>query len=141
MEIRLAREVDIAEILVLQLQIYRTDKLAGGAPEMLKSQLKDDSCDVLVVEDGGKIIATATVYYVQIAAHGRPYAFLEGLVVEGRQRGKGVGTAFFKKIIEVARAKNCRKLLFTSGFDREDVHKFYEKLGFKKWGYEFRLDL
>ena len=49
---------------------------------------------------------------------------------------------FFAVIdLEIARGKNCYKMIFTSGTDRPDAHKFYEKLGFKKWGLEFRKDL
>lgn len=141
MQIRIAEEKDVEAILNLQTQIYRSENIAPNAQEVLKDQLQDDSCDVLVAEDNGEIIATAAIYYIQVASRGKPYALLEGLVVDQEKRGKGAGTELFKKCIEVAHEKGCYKMLFTSGFDREDAHKFYEKLGFKKWGYEFRMDL
>ena len=141
MEIRTAVESDINQILNLQTQIYRTDKISPDAQETLKNQLKNESCTVLVLEENGKILSTATVYYIQVAVRARPYALLEGLVVNDSLRGKGYGTKLFEKCIETARLKNCYKMLFTSGSDREEAHKFYEKLGFKKWGLEFRMDL
>ena len=142
MQISIATKTDIDAILKLQTQIYRTEKIADGAESALKKQLADKTCDVIVAKDeSGKIFATAAVYYIEVPVRNRPYAFLEGLVVDQSTRGQGVGTKMFDKILELARAKNCYKILFTSGTDRTDAHKLYEKLGFKKWGLEFRMDL
>ncbi len=141
MEIRTAQEQDIDQILTLQSQIYRTDKIASNAKNALEHQLEDKTCDVLVAKDGEKIVGTATIYYIQVAIRAKPYAFLEGLVIDKSTRGKGYGTKLFEKCIDFARQKNCYKMIFTSGTDRQDAHKFYEKLGFKKWGLEFRMDL
>jgi len=141
MEIRIAKPEDTNQILALQMQIYRTDKIADNAKGALGKQMADKSCEILVAEDSGKIVGTCAIYYIEVPARGRPYAFLEGLVVDSTTRGKGIGTKMFEEIIKICRAKNCYKLLFTSGTDREDAHKLYEKLGFKKWGLEFRMDL
>ena len=140
-QVNTAKIADIEAILQLQTQIYRVDSLASNSRETLETQLGNPACDVLIAKLEGKIIGTATIYFIDVAAHGRPYAFLEGLVIHEDHRGNGHGTAFFKKCLEIAKKKNCYKVLFTSGLDRQDAHKFYEKLGFKKWGYEFRMDL
>lgn len=141
MEVRLAQKVDIDAILALQTQIYRIDKVAQNSHETLEAQLSNPSCKVLVAIVDGKIIGTATIYFVDVAARGKPYALLEGLVTDKSQRGKGYGSQLFKKTIEIAKSKNCYKMIFTSGMDRAEAHKFYENLGFAKWGYEFRMDL
>ncbi len=142
MEIAIATPADIDAILNLQTQIYRTEKIADGARDALEKQLADDTCDVLVARDeSGKVAATAAIYYIEVPIRSRPYALLEGLVVDESTRGQGIGTKMFDKIFELARARNCYKILFTSGTDRTDAHKLYEKLGFKKWGLEFRMDL
>lgn len=141
MEIAKATNEDIDSILVLQKQIYRVDTVSENARKILGKQFKDDTCNVLVARQGDKVIATATIYYIEVAVRALPYAFLEGLVVSKSKRGHGVGSALFKECIRLARQKNCYKMIFTSGQDRPDAHKFYEKLGFKKWGLEFRMDL
>ncbi len=141
MEIGIAKPSDIEKIIALQAQIYRVEKTEPGAEDALRSQLKDESCDVLVAKVNGQVIATAAIYYIQVAIRAKSYALLEGLVVDKSQRGKGMGTEFFKKCIETAKAKGSYKIIFTSGSDRADAHKFYEKNGFKKWGLEFRMDL
>ncbi|OGY24398.1 MAG: hypothetical protein A2126_04945 [Candidatus Woykebacteria bacterium GWB1_45_5] len=107
----------------------------------MEKQMSDETCEVLVAVDSGKIISTCAIYYIEVPVRNRPYAFLEGLVVDESARGHGVGTKMFDKILELARARNCYKIIFTSGADRTDAHKLYEKLGFKKWGLEFRMDL
>jgi GNAT superfamily N-acetyltransferase len=96
---------------------------------------------VLVAEENGNVQATATIYLINVAIRNRPYALFEGLVVDKSARGKGIGTKFFEEMIEIAKHLNCYKIIFTSGKDRTDAHKFYEKLGFKQWGLEFRMDL
>ncbi len=142
MEITVATPADIDAILNLQTQIYRTEKIADGAKAALEKQLADETCDVIVAKDeSGKVVATAAIYYIEVPVRSRPYAFLEGLVVDESARGQGIGTKMFEKILELAHTKNCYKILFTSSTDRLDAHKLYEKLGFKKWGLEFRMDL
>lgn len=150
MTIREATTADIDGILALQPQIYRVEKTDPGAKKALAEQLKDDTCTVLVaVKDGppsrageaGKIVATSTIYYIMVAVRNRPYALFEGLVVDQSERGQGTGTAMLKEMIAIAKYKNCYKIIFTSGEDRSEAHAFYEKMGFKKWGLEFRMDL
>lgn len=141
MQIRQATEADADSILALQTQIYRVDEISPDAKSALVSQLKDDTCKVLVSEENGNIQATATIYLIQVAVRNRPYALFEGLVVDKFLRGKGIGTKFFEEMIAIAKDLKCYKIIFTSGTDRTDAHKFYEKLGFKQWGLEFRMDL
>lgn len=137
----MAQKVDIDAILALQTQIYRIDKVAQNSHETLEAQLSNLSCQILVAIVNGKVIGTATIYFVDVAARGKPYALLEGLVTDKSMRGKGYGSQLFKKTVEIARQKGCYKMIFTSGMDRAEAHKFYEGLGFKKWGYEFRMNL
>lgn len=141
MEIRQAQEKDIDGILALQPQIYRIEKANPNAAKSLLEQLKDETCTVLVAEDKSKIVATSTIYYIMVAVRNQSYALFEGLVVDKTERGKGTGTAMLKEMIEIAKYRNCYKIIFTSGADRTEAHKFYEKMGFKRWGVEFRMDL
>ena len=141
MEIALATKDDIDGILPLQKQIYRVKDLPENAAQILSEQIDSKQCDVIVAKIDGKIVGTGSVFYLPIPAHGNSYAFLEGIVADDKYRGRGVGTALSKKIIELAKSKGCYKIIFMSGMDRADIHKFYENLGFKKWGFEFRMDL
>lgn len=141
MNVRIATSDDIEAILALQTQIYRTKELAPNAARLLEDQIKSTGCDVLVAENESKIVASGILYYIDIPARGRPFALMEALVVDESARGQGTGSQMITEFINLARRKDCYKMIFTSGFDREEAHKLYEKLGFKKWGYEFRMDL
>ena len=141
MDITLATNDDINNILPLHSQIYRIDSLAQNAREVLKKLITSENCSVLVAKIDGTVVGTATIFYLPIPAHGKPYALLEGIVVDEKHRGRGIGTALSNKIIELAKEKGCYKVVFASGIDRSEIHKFYEDLGFKKWGLEFRMDL
>ncbi|MBI2327858.1 GNAT family N-acetyltransferase [Candidatus Curtissbacteria bacterium] len=141
MKVELATKEDINGILSLQTQIYRVDLLPDNAKIILSQLFDSNSCDVLVAKENNQIVGSVFIFYLPIPAHGKPYAFLEGLVVDKNHRNKGIGTALAQKAIELARQKNCYKMIFTSGLNRQDLHKFYQKLGFSKWGFEFRMDL
>ncbi len=93
------------------------------------------------VMDGGIEVGRATLYLVENDLHNKPYGLLEDVFVDESARSKGIGTELVIKVIKEAKAQKCHKLIGTSRFTRENVHKWYEKLGFDKHGYEFRMDL
>ena len=45
------------------------------------------------------------------------------------------------KSIEEAKKQGCYKLVGTSRHGRDKLHKWYEELGFKNYGLEFRINL
>ncbi len=89
----------------------------------------------------GRIIGRAFLFLIYNDLHTKPYGLLEDVFVEEKHRGKGIGKELVKRVIEKAKELGCYKLIATSRFERENVHQLYENLGFKKWGYEFRMDL
>jgi len=88
-----------------------------------------------------KIVGRAFLFIIYNDIHKKPYGLLEDVFVEPEYRNKGIGKNLVKRVIEKAKEIGCYKLIATSRFEREYVHQFYESLGFKKWGYELRLDL
>jgi GNAT superfamily N-acetyltransferase len=89
----------------------------------------------------GKIIGRAFLFLIYNDLHSKPYGLLEDVFIEEKYRGKGIGKELVQRVIEKAKEFGCYKLIATSRFERENVHRLYENLGFKKWGYEFRIDL
>jgi len=69
------------------------------------------------------------------------YAVINEVFVPPKYRGKGLATALIHNAIEIARKKGCYKVLCWSRFSNGIAHGLYKKTGFKKWGYEYRLDL
>jgi GNAT superfamily N-acetyltransferase len=93
------------------------------------------------VEENGKEIGRCFIYLIKNDLHKKPYALLEDVFVDENYREKGIGTKLVKKAIELAKELNCYKIIATSRFERENIHEWYQKLGFKKYGFEFRIDL
>ena len=141
MEISTATLNDIDEIIPLQSQIYRVDSSPENVKQTIEELINSNYCDIFVARKNGNVAGSGLIFYLKNPGHKTPFAYLEGIVVDDKQRGEGLGTALAKFAIELARKKNCYKVIFTSGLDRQDVHKFYKNLGFKKWGLEFRMDL
>ena len=93
------------------------------------------------IEDNGKEIGRCFIYLIKNDLHEEPYALLEDVFVDEDFRGRGIGTELVKKAIEISKELGCYKIIATSRFEREKIHEWYQKLGFKRFGYEFRMDL
>ncbi len=95
----------------------------------------------LSATEGNEELGSAYLYLLKNDSHEEPYGFLEDVLVKEEHRKKGIGTALVKEALVEAKRLGCYKIIGTSRMSRENVHQFYEKLGMKKWGYEFRMDL
>jgi GNAT superfamily N-acetyltransferase len=103
------------------------------------NKISGEGFKFLILEEN-KEVARARLYVLKNDLHPEPFAFIEDVYVEEGCQGKGYGTKIIKLLIEKAKECRCYKLICTSRFSRPAVHKFYEKFGFKEYGYEFRMD-
>lgn len=94
----------------------------------------------IIMLENDQEIGHAFVYVLKNDLHEQPFAFLEDVMMAESQRGRGLGKLLVEKAVATAKARGCYKLVGTSRYSRETVHKFYEKLGFKDCGKEFRMD-
>lgn len=107
----------------------------------LKKEKKQSAAIKIIATDNGRVLGRAYLYLIYNDLHQEPYGLAEDVFVENSERGKGVGTELVKAIIAEAREQKCYKLIGTSRDSRGDVHDWYESLGFKRYGVEFRMDL
>ena len=105
----------------------------------IKKEKKENAIRLSTVENGAELGAVY-LYLIRNDSHKEPYGLLEDLLVKETHRKKGVGSMLVKEAIEEAKRLHCYKVIGTSRTAREEVHRFYEKLGMKKHGYEFRID-
>jgi GNAT superfamily N-acetyltransferase len=104
-------------------------------------QLEQTSIAIkIIAEENGKVLGRVYLYLIKNDLHEEPYGLLEDVFVEEEVRGSGLGSELVKQIIEEAKKRGCYKLICTSRDGREQLHVWYEKLGFKKHGTEFRMD-
>ena len=106
-----------------------------------KEEKKDCLAVKITAEEDGQTVGRAWLYILYNDLHQEPYGLLEDVFVEESQRGKGVGNELLKNIITEAKARGCYKLIGTSRNSRDSVHTWYQRLGFKDYGKEFRMDL
>jgi len=107
--------------------------------EIKKKAIKGKGIKFFIEVDGKKV-GRAFLYILYNDLHKEPFGFLEDVYVDESLRGRGVGTQLLDKVINEARRKGCYKIIATSRYSRERVHKLYERLGFKRQGIEFRID-
>ena len=92
------------------------------------------------IKEGGKEVARAYLYLMKNDLHKQPFGLMEDVFVDESLRGKGYGTKIVKELIKQAKKQNCYKLIATSRYSRDNVHKLYKRLGFEDWGREFRIN-
>lgn len=102
---------------------------------------KVSECVRISVQEDGKEIARAYLYFLRNDFHEEPVGYIEHVSVDLEYRGGGIGTKLLNDIIVEARTRGCYKLIGTSRMERERVHALYTRLGFSEWGKEFRMDL
>ncbi|MDO8499898.1 MAG: GNAT family N-acetyltransferase [bacterium] len=94
-----------------------------------------------IFEKDGQVAGRAYLYLITNDLHEQCYGLVEDLFVDDKWRGQGIGTELLTAVMVEARKRKCYKLIGTSRTARAEVHEWYERLGFKKYGVEFRMDL
>ena len=56
---------------------------------------------------------------------------IQSLVVDVSLRGLGIGRLIMERIEQIARAKNCDTVTFSSQTSRTDAREFYKRLGYE----------
>lgn len=92
-----------------------------------------------VTSEQGEEVGHAYLYCMYNDLHDQPFGLMEDVYIDDQVRGQGYGSKLIQDLIEEARSQGCYKLIGTSRMERPQVHILYEKLGFDKYGYEFRL--
>jgi len=82
---------------------------------------------VTATEHAGFMQVTFIPY---LTYQGRWRALVEGVRVNKKFRGQGIGKQLFQTAIELAKQRNCHLVQLTTDKRRPDAIKFYESLGF-----------
>lgn len=138
MRFRKANEEDLDAIV----RLLADDEL-GAKREKYKEPLPDcyyeafraieaqSGNQIILAIDGQEVIGCLQLTTIPgIARQGMKRAQIEGVRIDKRYRGKGVGEALFKEAIAIAKSEECGLVQLTTDKKREDAHRFYNKLGF-----------
>lgn len=147
--IRDAQEADLPRLveLLAQLSVDELREDAGPPlPESYRTAFRaienDPRQRLLVLELGERIVGATTLIIVPNLSHrGRPWAQVENVIVDERERGGGHGEQLMRYALDAAREAGCYKLVLTSNKQRSDAHRFYTRLGFRATHDGFRHGL
>lgn len=90
----------------------------------------------------GRLVGTMQLTYIPgIAFRGSWRGLIEAVRVSSDLRGHGIGAEMIDWAVERFRARGCTFAQLMSMRTREDAHRFYERLGWTKSHYGFKLTL
>lgn len=143
--IREATDSDLPGIL----ELYKQPDMDNGnilsveQAQSIFSKIKSyPNYKIYVAEIDNEIVGTFALAIMDNLAHmGKPSGLIEDVVVKENWQRKGIGKQMMNFAMECCRTYGCYKVALSSNLKRENAHRFYESLGFKKHGYSFLLEL
>jgi len=143
--IRPALEKDIPRILELYRQLsinpgeYKTPPLKD-CNQVFARMSQVPGYSLLVAEENGAVVGTTVLAILPGFAHGTsPFAVVEYVVVDEKQRSQGIGKALMEYCKARAKEAGCYKVVLTSDKRRDRAHKFYRSLSFESSAEGFRF--
>jgi ribosomal protein S18 acetylase RimI-like enzyme len=143
--VRPATEADLPAVLALYAQPGMDDGRTlplAEARRLLARFAAYPDYTLYVAELGGEIVGTFALLIMDNLGHlGARSAIVEDVMVAPAAQGRGIGQAMMAFARRKGTEKHCYKLVLSSNAKRERAHEFYERLGYERYGYCFRLDL
>jgi GNAT superfamily N-acetyltransferase len=91
----------------------------------------DPNNELVVAEHAGEVIGVMQITYIRyLTFQGGRRAQIEGVRVDQRFRGQGLGRRMFHWAIERARQEGCHLVQLTTNKERPEALEFYLQLGF-----------
>lgn len=128
-KIRPAKAEDVSSLFRLCEQLgYQVSE--SDVSQRLETLRQSSEHAVLVAEAAGAVVGWLHIRLDFTLTTGL-VAEVAGMVVEERYRGKGIGTTLMFAAEEWAGRSGARKLRARSRVEREDAHRFYERLSYR----------
>ncbi len=131
------RELDLRELLTAYEVVYQLrTTLTYDEFEDLIYEMRSKEYKMFGIMDGEKLITYAGVA-IQTNLYHKRHLYIFDLVTDEKHRDKKYGTMMLEYLNDFAKMGMCENIVLSSGFQREDAHKFYEKNGFSKKSFVF----
>lgn len=141
MGIRNCLDTDVEEIYNLICELKNKEMDFNKFKEAYYHKINNGNNYFIVETKENKIIAFLSLVIDYQLHHADKVATVEELIVSSKYRRNGIGKSLLDNAINYAKEKNCDVIELTSGFSREVAHRFYEKNGFNKGSYKFKMNL
>jgi len=143
--IRIACAADVASLLSLYklLEVVAEPAVSlEGALACFHDLESNPHHRLYVAELDATIVGTFSLIFIPGLSHSaRDSCVVEDVVVAYERQGAGIGKQMMRFAMAACVARHCYKLVLSSHLRREQAHRFYEGLGFRKHGYSYLLDL
>jgi ribosomal protein S18 acetylase RimI-like enzyme len=144
--VRRIRNEELEDLLGLYGQLHEGDPDIREDPRLEEhwdNILNDPNLHYLAVEVDGKIVSSCCLAIIKNLTRAmRPYCIIENVITDRNFRKRGYGTMVLSKAVDIARERDCYKVMLLTGQKDEGTLRFYEQAGFvrgKKTG--FIIDL
>ena len=110
-------------------------QLSSSNPAPTRAQLQEmvDSPAITLLiarDEDGRIVGSLTLAMFRIPTGLR--AWIEDVIVDGNQRGKGLGETLTRHALQVARDAGATTVDLTSRPSREAANRLYQRVGFER---------
>ncbi len=133
---QITEENKLQDLLNLYKYLHPNDpvlEIDAKLQNLWRSILKDPNIFYIGAELAGKIISTCTITIIPNLTRGaRPYGLIENVVTHPDFQKKGIASQVMKYALEIAREKNCYKIMLLTSRKDEEIFGFYEKAGFER---------
>ena len=134
--VRHATPTDAAAITVLLAELGYPDTVDAVAGRIARATAGGPDT-VLVSTLGGVVAAVASIHLIPLFHRDGFLARVTSFVVAEDLRHRGVGTALLGACERWAWTQRAERLEVTSGDERQDAHRFYERQGYARQGRRF----
>ena len=138
--VRDARLNDAAKLAALACELgYKTTGVEMAT--RLETVLKDARYKTFVAEIGEKLCGMIGTVSHSSYLHNDLSGRIIALIVSNKMRRRGVGRELVAAVEKDFRRRKITRVTLTTRFEREEAHRFYEKLGYARTGFRFGKNL
>jgi len=95
-----------------------------------------------VAEEDGAVVGTLQLTFIPgLSYKGAWRGQIEAVRVAASRRGQGLGARMIRWALDECRARGCRLVQLSTNMSRTDAHRFYERLGFSRSHFGYKLDV
>ncbi|MDR6550170.1 GNAT family N-acetyltransferase [Paenibacillus qinlingensis] len=129
--IREADRSDRDQLSELYRMLVPNSKKMNVLEEQIETIRKDPNNFLLVYEENGELLGSATLNICLQAMHGmRPYGVVENVIVHENHRNRLIGQKLLHYVEEYCKSIHAHKIMLLSNARRERAHQFFEREGY-----------
>lgn len=137
MKIRLAKLSDYKELMKLYNLFVGENKFNNKTEDSFEKVLKNKNSFIYVADNNNQLVGFISFSIKDVVRYPEPIGTLDEMFVMEKYRKQGIGNKFMEIFETKLKELKCYGVFMESGKDLKTAHKFYEKLGYKNYGYYF----